>query len=68
MAEEKILTDAEKEQKLKKMDGVFEITSDLVLTDVVKIVGRDLTDEEKTTLRISLKAYFATTSLMMSCL
>ena len=65
MAEKKVLTDVEKEQKLKKMDEVFESTSDLVLTDIVKIVGRDLTDEEKKTLCNSLKTHFVMTCMLM---
>lgn len=65
MNEEKILTDAEKLQASKKMDEVFDTTSDMVLSDVAKIVGRDLTDEEKKTLDFSLKSYFLITSLMM---
>lgn len=66
MNEEKILTDAEKLQASKKMDEVFDTTSDMVLSDFAKIVGRDLTDEEKKTLGISLRSYFLITSLMMS--
>ena len=50
----------------KKMDEVFDTTSDMVLNDVVKIVGRDLTDEEKKTLCSSLKTYFLMTTLLMS--
>lgn len=66
MNEEKILTDAEKLQASKKMDEVFDTTSDMVLSDFVKIIGRDLTDEEKKTLDVSLKSYFMITYLMMS--
>lgn len=65
MSEEKKLTDSEKEEKSKKMDEVFDTTSDMVLGDVAKIVGRDLTDEEKKTLGNSLKTYFVLTSLLM---
>lgn len=66
MAEEKkILTDAEKEQKSKKMDEVFETTSSGIFNDVTKIIGRDLTDEEKKDLGNSLKTYFVLTSLLM---
>ncbi len=57
--------DKEKEEKQKKMDEVFDNTSDMVLSDVVKIVGRELTDDEKKKLGNSLKAYFVMTSLMM---
>lgn len=60
------MTNEEKEQKSKKMDEVFDTTSDMVLNDVVKIVGRDLTDEEKKTLCSSLKTYFLMTTLLMS--
>lgn len=65
MSEEKKLTDSEKEEKAKKMDEVFDTTSDMVLSDVAKIVGRDLTDEEKKTLGNSLKTHFVLTSLLM---
>ena len=65
MNEEKKLTDSEKEEKSKKMDEVFDATSDVVLSDVAKIVGRDLTDEEKKTLGNSLKSHFVLTSLLM---
>lgn len=62
---EKEMTAEEKEQKAKKMDEVLNSTSDMVLSDVEKIVGRDLTDEEKKTLGVSLKSYFAISSLMI---
>lgn len=52
-------------EKSKQMDEVFDTTSSMVLKDVEKIVGRDLTDEEKKTLCDSLKAYFMFTSLAM---
>lgn len=68
MNEEKEMTAEEKEQKSKKMDEVFDTTSGMILKDVEKIVGRDLTDEEKKTLCDYLKAYFTLTSLMMGAL
>lgn len=67
MSEEKKLTDSEKEEKSKKMDEVFDTTSDMVLGDVAKIVGRELTDDEKKKLENSLKTYFVMTSLLMGC-
>lgn len=54
-------------EKAKKMDEVFNTTSDIVLSDIAKIVGRELTDDEKKKLGDSLKAYFVMTSLMMGC-
>lgn len=65
MNEEKEMTAEEKEQKSKKMDEVFDTTSDMILKDVEKIVGRDLTEDEKKSVMDSLKAFFAITSLMM---
>lgn len=59
------MTDSEMKEKSKQMDEVFDTTSSMVLKDVEKIVGRDLTDEEKKTLCDSLKAYFMFTSLAM---
>ena len=66
-AESTEIVDKEKEEKAKKMDEVFDTTSDMVLSDVVKIVGRELTDDEKKKLGNSLKAHFVMTSLMMGC-
>lgn len=63
MNEEKEMT--AEEQKLKKMDWSFGVTLDLVLYEVKKIVGRDLTDEEKEKLGSSLKMYFMFTLMMM---
>lgn len=60
--------DEEKEQKSKKMDEIFDTTSSIVLGKVAKIVGRDLTDEEKKTLKESLQAHFLMTSLMMGAM
>ena len=59
------MNDSEREEKVKKMDEVLNTTSDMVLSDVAKIVGRDLTDEEKKTLGKSLGAHFVLTSLLM---
>lgn len=59
------MTAEEKEQKSKKMDEVFDNTSNIVLSKVKEIVGRDLTDEEKKTLCDSLKVYFMFASLLM---
>ena len=69
------IVDKEKEEKSKKAakglgaaeKEVFDTTSDMVLSEVVKIVGRELTDDEKKKLGNSLKVYFVMTSLMMGC-
>ena len=66
MSEIKKLTDSEKKEFGEKMDGIFDTTSDCVLTDVKKILGRDLTDDEKKELCTSLKSYFVLTSLLMN--
>jgi hypothetical protein len=58
MSEIKKLTDSEKKEFGEKMDEVFDTTSDMVLKDVEKILGRDLTDDEKKELCTSLKSYF----------
>ena len=65
MNEEKEMTTEEKEQKSKKMDEIFSDTGEMVLKDVSKIAGRDLTEDEKKSVMDSLKAFFVLTSLMM---
>lgn len=64
VAEEK----KELEEKSKKMDEILADTGEIVLKDVYKIVGRDLTDAEKKDVLNSLKAYFLLASLMMKAL
>lgn len=66
MSEIKELTDSEKKEFGEKMDGIFDTTSDIVLKDVEKILGRNLMDDEKKELCVSLKSYFVLTSLLMS--
>lgn len=46
------------EEKIKKMDEVLNMTSNVIFDDMKRIVGRDLTDEEKKKMGGSLKAYF----------
>ena len=57
--------DKEKEEKSKKMDEIFADTGEMVLKDVSKIAGRDLTDAEKKDVLNSLKAFFVLSSLML---
>ena len=54
------------EEKAKKMDELLADTGKMVLKDVVKIAGRDLTDAEKKEVLSSLKAFFLLSSLMMN--
>lgn len=48
------------EEKAKKMDEVFETSGEMVIKDVAKIAGRELTDEEKKEVLSSLKAFLFT--------
>ena len=61
VAEEK---KTETEEKAKKLDKVLADTGEIVLKDVAKIAGRDLTDAEKKEVLGSLKAFFLLSSLM----
>lgn len=69
VAEEKKVESTEKvdkeEEKSKKMDEIFANTGEMVLKDVSKIAGRDLTDAEKKDVLNSLKAFFVFSSLML---
>lgn len=56
------------EEKSKKMDEIFADTGEMILKDVSKIAGRDLTDAEKESVLNSLKSYFLITSLMLKAL
>ena len=72
VAEEKKVESTEKvdkeEEKSKKMDEIFADTGEMVLKDVSKIAGRDLTDAEKKDVMNSLKAFFVLSSLMLKAL
>ena len=69
VAEEKKVESTEKvdkeEEKSKKMDEIFADTGEMVLKDVSKIAGRDLTDAEKKDVLNSLKSFFVLSSLML---
>lgn len=72
VAEEKKVESTEKvdeeKEKSKKMDEIFADTGEMVLKDVSKIAGRDLTDAEKKDVLNSLKAFFVLSSLMLKAL
>lgn len=53
-------------KRKKKMDEVFNMSSNVFFDDMKSIVGRDLTDEEKKKMGGSLKAYFLITTLILN--
>ena len=58
-------TEEKVNEKAKKMNEVFSDMGEMVIEDVVKIAGRDLTDAEKKDVLNSLKAFFIMSSLML---
>ena len=57
--------DKESEERMKKMDEIFADVGEMVIKDVAKIAGRDLTDAEKEEVQNSLKAFFVMSSLLL---